>query len=226
MFRRPTVRYGDTPPAESRYMAARQVWDGRIGSAVVQARNWRLAFFATLVLCGGMAGGWFWQSERGTVVPWVVQVDKLGDVQAVGPATADFQPTDPIIARDLANFIKDVRSISTDTSVVRQDWLDAYKYLTDKAKLTLNDYAQHNDPFSKIGKEQVAVEVTSVIRASDDSFRVEWIERHYVDGALATTERWSAILTVVIQSPHDKTNLNLNPLGIYIDAINWSKELG
>jgi len=207
-------------------MAARQVWDTRIGSAVVQAKNWRLAFFTTLVLCAGMAGGWFWQSARGTVVPWVVQVDKLGNVQAVGPAIADFQPTDPIIARDIANFIKDVRSISTDAAVVREDWLDAYKYLTDKGKLTLNDYAQHNDPFSKIGKEQIAVEVTSVIRASDRSFRVEWIERHYVDGALASTERWSAILTIIVQPPHDKTNLNLNPLGIYIDAINWSKELG
>lgn len=226
MFRRPTERYGNTPPAETPYMAARQVWDGRIGSAVVQAQNWRLAFFATLVLCGGMAGGWFWQSERGTIVPWVVQVDKLGNVQAVGPATADFQPTDPIIARDLANFIKNVRSISSDGSIVRQDWLDAYKYLTDKGKLTLNDYARHNDPFSEIGKEQVAVEVTSVIRASDSSFRVEWIERHFVDGALAATQRWSAILTVVVQPPRDKTNLNLNPLGIYIDAINWSKELG
>ena len=226
MFRRPTVRYGDTPTAETPYMAARQVWDGRIGSVVVQAKNWRLAFFATLVLCGGMAVGWFWQSARGTVVPWVVQVDRLGQVQAVGPATADFQPTDPIIARDLANFIGHVRGISTDGSVVRQDWLDAYKYLTDKGKLALNDYAQHNDPFSRIGKEQIAVEVTSVIRASDSSFRVEWVERHFVDGALAATERWSAILTVVVQPPHDKTNLNLNPLGIYIDAINWSKELG
>ena len=50
-------------------------------------------------------------------------------------------------------------------------------------------------------------------------------ERHYVDGALTASERWSAILTVVIQPPHDKTNLDLNPLGIYIDALNWSKEL-
>ena len=155
MFRRSTVRYGDTPPAESRYMAARQIWDGRIGSAVVQARNWRLAFFTTAILCGGMAAGWFWQSERGTVVPWVVQVDKLGNVEAQGPATGSFRPTDPIIARDIANFIKDVRNISTDAAVVRADWLDAYKYLTDRGKLALNDYAQHNDPFSKIGKAGV-----------------------------------------------------------------------
>jgi type IV secretion system protein VirB5 len=226
MFRRPNVRYGDTPPAETPYMRARQVWDGRIGSAVVQAKNWRLAFFGSLILSGAMAVGWYWQSARGTVVPWVVQVDRLGDVQAVGPATGDYKPGDPIIARDLANFIKDVRSISSDPSVLRQNWLDAYRYLTDKAKLTLNEYAQTNDPFSKIGKEQVAVEVASVIRASDRSFRIEWIERHYTDGTLASSQRWSAIVTVVIQPPHDKTNLNLNPLGIYIDAINWSKELG
>jgi len=226
MFRRPNVRYGDTPPAETPYMRARQVWDGRIGSAVVQAKNWRLAFFGSLILSGAMAAGWYWQSARGTVVPWVVQVDHLGDVQAMGPATGDFKPSDPIIARDLANFIKDVRGLSSDPSVLRQNWLDAYRYLTDKGKLALNDYARNNDPFSKIGKEQVAVEVTSVIRASDRSFRIEWIERHYTDGALASSARWSAIVTVVIQPPHDKTNLNLNPLGIYIDAINWSKELG
>ena len=226
MFRRSTARYGDTPPAETPHMRGRQVWDNRIGSAVVQAKSWRLAFFGALLMSGGLATGLIWQSARGTVVPWVVQVDKLGNVQAQGPATADFQPTDPIIARDLANFIKDVRSISTDPAIVREDWLDAYKYLTDKGKLTLNDYAQHNDPFAKIGKEQVAVEVTNVIRASDSSFRIEWMERHYIDGALASTEHWSAILTVVVQPPHDKTNLNLNPLGVYIDAINWSKELG
>ena len=226
MFRRPTVRYGDTPDAETPYMRARQTWDDRIGSAAVQAKNWRFAFFGTLTLCGAMAAGWYWQSARGTIVPWVVQVDRLGNVQAVGPATANYQPSDPIIARDLANFIKDVRSISGDPAIMRANWLDAYRFLTDKGKLVLNDYAQRNDPFTKIGKEQVAVEVTNVIRASDQSFRIEWLERHYADGALASTERWSAIVTLVIQPPKDKSNLNLNPLGVYIDAINWSQELG
>jgi hypothetical protein len=33
----------------------------------------------------------------------------------------------------------------------------------------LNDYARANDPFTKVGKQQVAVEVSSVIRASPDS---------------------------------------------------------
>ena len=33
--------------------------------------------------------------------------------------------------------------------------------------LALNDYARGNDPFAKLGKVQIAVEVSSVIRASD-----------------------------------------------------------
>ena len=70
------------------------------------------------------------------------------------------------------------------------------------------------------------IEVASVIRASDNSFRVEWVERRYVDDALASTERWSAILTIVVQTPTDADRLKKNPLGVYVHALNWSKELG
>ena len=90
----------------------------------------------------------------------------------------------------------------------------------------LGDYARTSDPFSKLGKAQVAVEVSSVIRASADSFRVGWVERHYVDDALTATERWSAILTLVLQIPTDADRLKKNPLGVYVHALNWSKELG
>ena len=226
MFRRPTIRFGKTPEPETPYHKAAQIWDDRIGSARVQARNWRLAFFGCLALSGGLAAGLVWQSARGTITPWVVQIDRLGQAQAVGPATAAYRPTDPQIAWYLARFISGVRGIPADPVVLRQNWLDAYNYVTDRGALALNDYARTNDPFSRIGRMQVAVEIASVIRASDDSFRVEWIERRYVDGALATTERWSAILTIVVTTPTDAERLRKNPLGIYIHALNWSRELG
>lgn len=225
MFRRSAVRYGTTPQAETPYQKAGQIWDERIGSARVQARNWRLAFFATLMMSGGLAAGLIWQSSRGTITPWVVQVDRLGQAEAIGPATAAYRPTDPQIAWYLAHFIQEVRSIPDDPIVLRQNWLDAYNYVTDKGALRLGEFARTSDPFAKIGKEQIAVDVSSVIRASDDSFRVEWIERHYVNDALAATEHWSAILTIVIQTPDDADHLRKNPLGIYVHALNWSKEL-
>ncbi|TJW07115.1 MAG: conjugal transfer protein TrbF [Mesorhizobium sp.] len=224
-FRRPSVRYGKTPQPQTPYQRAQQVWDERIGSARVQAKNWRLMAFCSLMLAGGFAVTLMWQSTRGSVVPWVVQVDKFGDAQVVAPAVADYRPTDPQIAWHLARFIEEVRSISNDPVIVRQNWLRAYDYTTDRGAISLNDYARVNDPFAKVGKIQVAIEVSSVIRASPDSFRVAWIERRYENGSLASTERWTAILTIVIQQPRDADRLKANPLGVYVNAINWSKEL-
>ncbi|AZO68050.1 conjugal transfer protein TrbF [Mesorhizobium sp. M6A.T.Cr.TU.016.01.1.1] len=225
LFKRPSVRYGTTPQPETPYQRAAQAWDDRIGAARVQAKNWRLMAFGSLILAGGFASALVWQSTRGSVVPWVVQVDKFGEAQVVASAVADYRPTDPQIAWHLARFIEQVRSISDDPVIVRQNWLRAYDYTTDRGAVSLNDYARLNDPFAKVGKIQIAVEVSSVIRASPDSFRVAWIERHYDNGSLASTERWTAILTIVTQQPRDADRLKVNPLGIYVNAINWSKEL-
>ena len=226
LFRRPSVRYGRTPEPETPFQKAAQVWDERIGSARVQARNWRLVAFGNLFLAAGLACGLIWQAARGTVTPWVVEIDKLDQAQAVGPAIADYQPTDPQIAWYLARFIENVRSLPADPVIVRQNWLAAYDFVTDKGAVALNDYARANDPFGKIGKIEVAVEISSVIRASSDSFRVAWIERRYENASLAATEHWTAILTIVIKTPHDAEHLRKNPLGVFVNAINWSKELG
>ena len=225
MFKRPSVNYGQTPEPVTPYQKAAQVWDERIGSARVQAKNWRLMAFGSLLLSAGLASGLVWQSARGTIVPWVVQVDRFGAAQAIAPAEADYRPTDPQVAWHLARFIEQVRSIPADPIIVRQNWLRAYDFTTDRGALALNDYARANDPFTKVGKVQVAVEVSSVIRASPDSFRIAWIERRYENGQIAGTERWTAILTIAIQQPRDAERLRKNPLGVFVNAINWSKEL-
>ncbi|MBP2549723.1 type IV secretion system protein VirB5 [Neorhizobium galegae] len=225
IFKRPSAHYGKSPEPETPYQKAAQAWDERIGSARVQAKNWRIMAFGSLILSAGFASALIWQSARGTVVPWVVQVDNLGQSQAVAPAVADYRPTDPQIAFHLGRFIEQTRSIASDAIIVRQNWLRAYEFTTDRGAATLNDYARANDPFTRVGRQQIAVEVSSVIRASNDSFRVAWTERHYENGQLSTTERWTAILTIVIQTPRDAERLRANPLGIYVNAISWSREM-
>lgn len=130
-------------------------------------------------------------------------------------------PRSPIILR----FIEDVRGLPADGIVLRQNWLRAYDFTTDLGAVALNDYARNNDPFAKLGKAQISIDVSSVIRASSESFRVAWTQRTYDNGSLSSTERWTAILTIVIETPRDAERLRKNPLGIYVRAINWSKEL-
>ncbi|WP_122522869.1 conjugal transfer protein TrbF [Pannonibacter phragmitetus] len=225
IFKRPTTHYGKTPEPVTPYQRAAQVWDERIGSARVQARNWRYMAFGCLILSAGFASALVWQSTRGTVVPWVVEIDRHGDARTVESAIADYRPTDPQIAWHLARFIEQVRGLPSDPIVLRQAWLRAYDFTTDRGAVALNEFARSNDPFTRVGRQQVSVEVSSVIRASPDSFRVAWTEQHYENGQLSRTERWTAILTIVLQQPRTAERLRANPLGIFVNAISWSREL-
>ena len=49
-FKRSTLRYGETPEPITPCQKAAQVWDERIGSARVQAHNWRLMALGSLGL--------------------------------------------------------------------------------------------------------------------------------------------------------------------------------
>lgn len=225
-FRRSQQRYSETPAAITPYQAAGQIWDERIGSARVQARSWRRMAFGCLGFTFLMAAALIWRSAQSLVTPYVVEVDTSGQVRAVGEAASVYRPTDAQIAFQLAQFITHVRSLPIDPVVVRQNWLAAYDYTTDQGANTLNEFARANDPFARVGQVSVAVEVTSVVRASSSSFQVRWMERTYTHGALSGTERWTAIITLVIQAPRTEERLRRNPLGIYVDGLSWSKELG
>jgi type IV secretion system protein VirB5 len=224
-FRRAVQRYGRTPEPVTPYQKAAQVWDERIGSARVQARNWRLMALGGFALSTALSGGLMWQSTRSRIVPYVVAVDRLGEPRAIAPADKDYQPTDPQIAWFLSHFITDVRSVSLDPVLMRQNWLSAYDLASARGAHFLNDYARQTDPFGQVGTRAVSVQVTSVVRASDRSFQVKWTETQYERGNFAGTAHWTAILSVVMRPPASAETLRRNPLGLYVDAIDWTREL-
>lgn len=224
-FRRALQRYGRTPEPETPYQRAGQLWDERIGSARAQAKNWRLMAFGGLFLTTGLSGALVWQSMQSRVVPYVVEVDALGQAQAVAPAAKDYRPTDPQIAWFLGRFITGVRARSLDPVLMRENWLSAYDFATERASLFLGEYARTSNPFADVGRKTVSVQVTSVVRASDTSFQVKWTEQQYERGSIASTSRWTAMLTVKIKPPRLADVLRKNPLGLYVDAIDWSREL-
>ncbi len=207
------------------YQKAEQIWDERLGSARVQAKNWRLMAFGSLGLGVILAGAVIWQGGQSHITPYVVQVDKFGEAQAVAPAIQNYKPSDGEIAWYLARFITDVRSLSSDPVVARKNWLEAYDYATNHGAAFLNQFAQAHDPFKGIGERTVSVQVTSVVRMSDSSFQVKWTEEGYDHDALASTERWTGILSVITKTPTTVETLRKNPLGIYVNAIDWSREL-
>ena len=225
MWKRNQHAYGRTETPVTPYQRAAQVWDDRIGSARVQARNWRFIAVISLLFGISMSIAFVWRVSQSIVTPYVVELEQNGSVRAVAPSVARYKPTDAQIGYQLAEFIKKVRSVSIDPVVLRQNWVTAYHYATDQAALTLNDYARDNDPFRDVGHRSVSVEIASVVRSSDDSFDLRWRETAYRDGVKLSTNTFTANLSIILKTPTDEETLHQNPLGIYVHGINWSKDL-
>jgi len=225
LFKRGVQRYGDTPAPATPYLRAGQMWDERIGSARSQARNWRLMAFGTLLLAGGLASGIVWQAAQSRVIPYVVEVDRLGEAKAVAQLQSTYNPTDPQIAWHLSHFIADVRGVSLDPVLMRANWLEAYDFATRRGGRYLDDYARAADPFAHLGERSISIQVTSVVRASDNSFQVKWIETAYERGVQSGTSHWTAMLTIVQRTPATADVLRKNPLGLYVEAVDWSREI-
>src|SRR3546814_17965279 len=106
--------------------------------------------FGSLALSMGLAVGMAWQSMQSRVTPYVVEVDRLGQVRALPPAIETYQPTDAPIAWHLGRFIDGVRGVSVDPVLVRRNWLDAYDFATHQAEGFLNASARPTHPLAPL----------------------------------------------------------------------------
>jgi type IV secretory pathway TrbF-like protein len=218
-------RLSKTPEPETPYRQAQQLWDNRMGSSLAHARTWRTAAFCSLGLAGAMAVGVVVLALRPAAVPFVIEASETGEARLVGPATSAYEPSDAQLAWHIARFIEMVRGLPSDAIVVRQNWLRAYDWATQGGARVLSAMAEEDDPFAKVGKQTVAVEVLSVVRASPTSFQLRWRESTYNGGTLVHVERYTGVATIVIDPPSTPERLQKNPLGLYIHGLTWSRDL-
>lgn len=218
-------RLSKTPEPETPYRQAQQLWDNRMGSSLAHARTWRTAAFCSLGLASAMAAGVVVLALRPAAVPFVIEASETGEARLVGPATSAYEPSDAQLSWHIARFIEMVRGLPSDPIVVRQNWLNAYDWATQGGAQVLNAMAEDDDPFAKVGKQTVAVEVLSVVRASPTSFQLRWRESTYNAGTLVHVERYTGVATVVIEPPSTPERLQKNPLGLYIHGLTWSRDL-
>jgi type IV secretion system protein VirB5 len=218
-------RFQKTTEPDTPYRQAHQLWDSRMGSALAHSRTWRTAAFCALGLSAALAAGVIALAMRPAAVPFVIEANQSGEARLVGPATSAYEASDAQISWHLARFVEMVRGLPSDPIVVRQNWLRAYDWATQGGAQALNAMAEANDPFAKVGKATIAVDVLSVVRASPTSFNLRWRESTYMSGTLTHVERFSGVATVVIEPPSTPERLSKNPLGLYVHSLTWSRDL-
>src|SRR5215471_3140390 len=215
----------DTRPTgalETPYMLAAAQWDDRIGSARVQAYNWRLCALGCLLVSLVAVGGLVYQSSQSHVVPYVVEVDTQGQVRTVGPAQQLYVPSQAVLYKHVSDFVHDIRTLPSDPVVLRQQWQRAYGMVTPRGGALLTALNRDQPPESKLGTQMVTVTVERTLPVSDRSYEVRWTESVFgPQGEPRGTTHRSGMFQVKSCPPTTADAVRVNPLGVCIDTFAW-----
>ena len=220
---------------ENPYLDARKKHNEYESSRNASLSLWKL--FGLLGLLTGLAGvgGMIHIGSQSKFVPYVIEVDKLGQTLPVSVADKA-APADPrIVSSLLARAITLARMVTPDVVVQRNAIFELYASLdsSDPAALKMQEYLgsdSDTSPFKRAAKETVDVQITSVIPQSDETWQVDWMEtvRARGDGSIISRFRMRALVRIYVVPPTNRTSeeqIRKNPLGIFIRDFNWSKQL-
>ena len=214
----------DTSP----YLAARREWDERYGNLITRARNWRIAAVLALAVALVATSGLIALSTKAKVIPYVVAVDNLGRVLAAGPADQASRADERLKRAALFQWISDLRTVTTDGVAQRKAIDRVYSMIANgsPAQVEIGDFFRNDPPFDRAQKKTVEVDVKAVFPVSDRTYQVEWAEIvRGLSGQIESQDNWKGSVTIAISPPNDERLIRVNPLGIYVTNVSWSKVL-
>jgi len=222
-FHSPVKSY--TPmPADTPYQRARQEWDARMGSAVLSARAWRTIAFGAMTLLGISLAGLVVVALQQRTFVHVVEVSPEGHVLNVRATDGRWSPNEAQTAYHLGRFVQLVRSLPTDGVVLRENWLQAYRFLTPQAAAQLSEIARQDDPFLSLGRVGRTVHIRSIIARSNHAWEVTWVERTTNASGETNPEVYSGVFTLTTRPPRTSDEIANNPLGLLISDFSWSRQ--
>ena len=212
----------------SPYLVARREWDERYGGLIKRAEQWRAAAVLALLVALTEAIVIIGVATRPRTVPYVVAVDSLGRVAAAGAIDRTSPIDDRMKQTAITQWVLDMRGVTSDGLAERTAIDHVYAMIGSQsaAQTIVTDYFRANQPFERGSRETVQVEVNAILPNSPHSFEVDWTEtQRTLDGKPISSDKWRGIFTLAINPPTDEAVLRVNPFGIYVMDITWSKVL-
>lgn len=209
------------------YLSARRAWNERYGSYIASAQRWRWVAFGVLGLSIIMAIGLIVLASQNRLIPYVIEVDGKARATAAYPASQIKTPNEHLIKAALMNWIVDWRTVTLDVELQKKALARVYSHFKDHSQTAnkINDWYRLNNPFERALKELVHIDISSVLSASHRSWRVNWIEKYQDRQAIhpVIEKAFTALLTTEAgQLSADQ--LLLNPIGLFVYAIDWSQD--
>jgi type IV secretion system protein TrbF len=208
-------------------------WDERYADLVIGKRNWQIAAGGLLLATIILAAGLVWLSNRSRYIVYAVEVDKLGyaltQAQSLTGASAP-DVVDRIERYEVASFIRQARSVSSDPQVEQQALNSLLAHTRGTADHFLDEYYRSDDaahnPLQIAQKLTVVVQIDFILKISPKSYEVRWTEvRRDLNGAaIGSPTHWEAQLQTKTAPTRDNDTIVSNPLGFYMTNNTWTKQ--
>lgn len=220
---------------ENPYLNARQEWNDHTRTVVSDKRMWQIVGLISLFIAMACIGGMIHFASQSKFIPYLVEVNELGQVQGVGLANQAIREpkAKTVMRRELRNFVENARRVTPDNQLQNKAIQEVYFFIADgdPAKEQMDRWYTANgdesSPFKRSTKELVDIEIKSILPLTQKTWQVEWLEKVMNrKGQLKRPPiRMRANITVYQSDGAASTQKELqeNPLGIYVYEFSWSE---
>jgi type IV secretory pathway TrbF-like protein len=220
---------------ENPYLAARRTWNDQSAANIASRQMFQLLGVLALLVALAGVGGAVYIGSQSKFIPYVVEVDRLGQRQAVGAADRAAPVDERIVHAAVADWIGSIRLVTPDIALQRRAVFKVYSMLApnDPATAKTNEWLNGgagSSPFKRAELETASIEIASVIPQTPDTWQVDWVEtiRDRQGVRRGAPQRWRALVTVyTVATTSDTTDDDMrnNPLGVHVRDFSWSKQL-
>lgn len=216
-------------PTPNPFTAAKAAWLEDFAHLVIAKRNWQILSFIQLGIMALLIAGLIHLSVQSRVVPYIIEVDKLGRMAAIEEAKPSNLEDERIIRAHLYRFVELWRGVMTDIPAMRQNLRQAYKIVTPSMRANMLDpyYQQQNvlELATRLSRQVVPL---SFLKQSQQSYIIEWRETERdLSGKEVVTKQYKALVGIKAgDKQNTKTQVKYdpyNPLGIFITNLSWSE---
>ena len=212
--------------SDNPYLAVERKYLDRLGSSHQRERMWMFAAFLASAVAVSLSALLFQESGQSRVVPFVVEVDKLGRAVAVSTLPQTTLADDRIVKYMLAEWIRHTRSVLADPILERKWMLSVHTHTAGAGREFIDRYFHQKkyNPLVVGQKTLVDVEIDHLLKKSDRTWYAEWTETSWgLDGKKGETHKWQGFFTVEIVPPTRASEIRENPLGQYLTFISWNR---
>ncbi len=216
---------------ENPYLNARRTLNEHNGEIINSRRLWQMTALFALLIAIGAVGGIVHIGSQSKFIPYVIEVDQLGQANAVGRADFAADADGRVVRAAIAAFVHDVRMVSFDRHVQNEAIWRAYALLrsSDPATIKITDFMQDpaTSPLKRAETHSVGVEILSVLQQTAETWEVNWTEKVWDrQGIRVEQYRMRGLITVYTIPPTTATTeeeMRRNPLGIFVRDFTWSR---